>query len=432
MNIPSTLPYRLIIGLGSLAILVSLAGYIVLNQKFSFSRQSVVKETPHTLTRSEIVALGRIEPEGGVIQVAPSSSLTRTKISELRVKEGDLVQSGQIIAVLDTLDSKKSALIVAQKQLKVSIANLEVIKAGPKQGAINAQKATIQRLYAQLEGTITTKRANISRLQAQLQGEKQSQTATINRLKAGLSNATTELKRYEYLAQEGVIPESDLDQRRLAVTTAQETLKEAKSQLNTTIFTLEQQIIEAQAQAQENQRTLEAQIREAQATLNNIAEVRNVDIQKAEAEVQQMKAAFEQEETDVDLAYVKAPISGQILKIQTHSGEEIGSNGIVLMGKTQQRMYTVAEVYETDISLVKIGQSATITSPAFSKPISGKVTHIGQLIYKNDLLGDDPAADSDARIVEVKIKLENDPQIAQFTNLQVDVRIQVNEREVVK
>ena len=425
---------RLIIGLGSLAILSSFAVYIVLTQKSYFSHQSVEKETPHSLNRSEILALGRIEPEGEVIQVtAPSSSLTRTKIAELWVKEGDLVQASQIIAVLDTLDTKKSAVTVAQEQLKVFIANLEVIKAGAKQGAINAQKATIQRLKVQLQGAISTNKANIARLKAQLQGEKQSQTATIDRLKAELNNATTELKkRYEYLAQEGVISDSDLDQRRLAVTTTQEALKEAQAQLNTTVATLEQQITEAKAKAQENQRTLEAQIQEAQATLDNISEVRTVDVQKAEAEVQHMKANLKQAETDLDLAYVKAPISGRILKIQTHSGEEIGSNGIVLMGKTQQAMYTVAEVYETDISLVKIGQSATITSPAFSKPISGKVTHIGQLIYKNDVLGDDPAADSDARIVEVKIKLENDPQIAQFSNLQVDVRIQVNKNEAVK
>ena len=195
---------RLIIGLGSLAILSSFAVYIVLTQKSYFSHQSVEKETPHSLNRSEILALGRIEPEGEVIQVtAPSSSLTRTKIAELWVKEGDLVQASQIIAVLDTLDTKKSAVTVAQEQLKVFIANLEVIKAGAKQGAINAQKATIQRLKVQLQGAISTNKANIARLKAQLQGEKQSQTATIDRLKAELNNATTELKkRYEYLAQE--------------------------------------------------------------------------------------------------------------------------------------------------------------------------------------------------------------------------------------
>ncbi len=418
-------PYRLILGLSSLAILASLSGYFLFVKELSFSKQSTAEESVQPLTKSEIVALGRIEPEGEVIKIAPASTLTRSKVAEVRIKEGQSVITGQIVAVLDTLDIKKAAVAVAQQQLKVAQANLAVIKAGAKQGAINAQQATIQRLQAELQGSISTSSANIARLQAQLTGEQQSQKATIERLKAELTNASTELQRYEYLAQEGVISQSDLDQRRLSLATAQESVNEAQANLTKTVSTLEQQIVEAQAQAQENQLTLEAQIKEAQATLNSIAEVRSVDVQRAEAEVAQMTANLQQAQTDLEMVYIRAPMNGQILKIMTHAGEETGANGILQMGKIEQ-MYAVAEVYETDIGLVKVGQSATISSPALSSEVSGTVTEIGRLIFKNDLLGDDPAADSDARVVEVKIRLQKSQEISQFTNLQVDVRIQVN------
>jgi len=72
---------------------------------------------------------------------------------------------------------------------------------------------------------------------------------------------------------------------------------------------------------------------------------------------------------------------------------------------------------------VRIGQTATITSNAFPGTITGTVDHIGLQIRKNDVLNTDPAADTDARVIEVKIKLAESPKVAGLTNLQVNVAI---------
>jgi HlyD family secretion protein len=94
-------------------------------------------------------------------------------------------------------------------------------------------------------------------------------------------------------------------------------------------------------------------------------------------------------------------------------------------------MYVVAEVYETDISLIKPGQKAMITSPALPTPVMGVVAKIGKLIYKNNLIGDDPAADTDARVVEVKVRLNNENNLASnLSNLKVDVKIQLNSKQI--
>ncbi|MEO1397193.1 MAG: HlyD family secretion protein, partial [Cyanobacteria bacterium J06634_5] len=47
-------------------------------------------------------------------------------------------------------------------------------------------------------------------------------------------------------------------------------------------------------------------------------------------------------------------------------------------------------------------------------------------IFKRDVLGTDPLADTDGRVVEVKIRLDPDDSqaIAGLTNIQVDVTIQ--------
>jgi HlyD family secretion protein len=166
------------------------------------------------------------------------------------------------------------------------------------------------------------------------------------------------------------------------------------------------------------------QINEAKASLNRIAEVRPVDVQEAQAEVDSAIAAVERAQADLDLAYVRSPIEGQILKIHAWPGEAVGDEGIADLGRTDQ-MYVVAEVYETDIGKVNLGQQATITSEAFAGKLQGTVDQIGLQIDKKDVLNTDPAADVDARVVEVKIRLhpKDSKLVAGLTRLQVKVAI---------
>jgi HlyD family secretion protein len=86
-------------------------------------------------------------------------------------------------------------------------------------------------------------------------------------------------------------------------------------------------------------------------------------------------------------------------------------------------MHAIAEVYESDIRFVRVGQEATVRSPAFEDELVGRVKSIRQKVQKQDEMGTDPAARKDARIVEVVIELDDSAQAARLTNLQVDVLI---------
>ena len=193
-------------------------------------------------------------------------------------------------------------------------------------------------------------------------------------------------------------------------------MKEAQASYEKTLTTLDQEIIQAKAKSEETELTLEKQILEAKAILEKIKEIRPVDLQKAQAEVNQSLAELKQVQEDLELAYIKASVSGKVLKIHTHPGENVDqSTGIVELGQTDQ-MLAIAEVYESEISQVKLGQRALITSEsgAFSQQIEGKVIEIGQQIGKKDVLNTDPAADVDARVVEVKILLN--PEFSQLVS----------------
>ena len=71
-------------------------------------------------------------------------------------------------------------------------------------------------------------------------------------------------------------------------------------------------------------------------------------------------------------------------------GEIVESNeGIVRIGQTKE-MYAVAEVYESDVSKVKLGQPVTVTSSAIEGKLQGTVEKIGLEIQRLSVVNTDP------------------------------------------
>jgi HlyD family secretion protein len=217
-----------------------------------------------------------------------------------------------------------------------------------------------------------------------------------------LEIAGRDYNRFLEVFKEGAISQTVLDTYRLKVET------------------LQGQFMQAQQQIQQAQ----FQLRQSQGLLSSIREVRPTDVQFAEAQLQTAMVNVKKAEVDLDLAQVRAPIDGQVLKINSKTGEVVSqTNGVMDLGNTSQ-MYVVAEIYETDIGKIKVGQTATIESEAFEGLITGKVDRIGLRIAKNDVLGTDPAAKTDVRVIEVKIKLDDSKKVSGLTNLQVRVKIE--------
>ncbi len=389
-----TIAFMVPLGLATLGIPLY---FLTTQSNFSFqpSNQGKVAPTvpqPQVVTQQPIAALGRIQTKDKIINLSGPSILQTARIAKLLVQEGDQVRRGQVIAILDILQQQQTALEKAKLEAKVAQAQLNQVKAGTfKQSEITAQQARIADLEAQFQGSVNTQKAQIARLQAELR------------------NAQTEYSRFNSLYQQGAVSAVTNDSKRLAVETLQAQVEEAKANL--------QQVLSS----------FPNQIKEAKASLEKIKEVRPIDVRVAQTQVETAKASVLEAQANLDLAYVKTPIDGKILKINTFPGETISEKGIIDLGKTQQ-MYVVAEVYETDISKVKIGQKAIISSRALPENLTGQVENIGVQIGKKDVLNNDPALDIDARVVEVKIRLntEDIPLAANFINLQVDVKIDPN------
>ena len=408
----------------------------------------------------QIVALGRLEPAGGIVKLSAPLALDGDRVKELRVEEGSKIRAGQIIAVLDSVDRLQATLIYERQQVAIAQAKLAQIKAGAKPGEIVAQRATISRTKIQIDGEANTQQKAIGRIKAQWDGDKAAQRETIGRIKAQwagdeaaqaaaigkfqveLKNARSELNRYQQLAQEGAISQSLLDSKKLAVAsflqqlreaeairerienTSSKQLQEARTVLARIENTNRQQLQEADATLAKIQGTGKGQIVEAQANLTRIAEIRPADIQTAQAEVQSAIAAQNRAQTDLERAYIRTPTAGEILKINTRQGEKVTDKGIVDLAQTDATI-AVAEVYQTDIDRVKVGQKATVTSQAFGSELHGVVDRIGLQVNRQNVFSDRPGENLDRRVIEVKIKLDpNDSKrVSNLTNLQVQVAI---------
>jgi HlyD family secretion protein len=391
-------------------------------------RPAELPPTPSaTPTQRAVTALGRLEPEGEVVQLSASTSLQQARVAQLLVNEGDRVRADQVVAVLDNRDRLQAAVERAQKKVKVAQANLNKVRAGAQVGTLSAQKAKIKRLEAELAGEQNAQQTAINRLETQLQEARQAQDATIRRLEAELRSVQTDFERYQKLATNGAISDSELDSRRLSVATAVEQLSEARANRNQVLTTISEQLKEARVTRNKTIAILQEEINEAKATLEEIREVRPVDVLQAEAEVESALAEVGQAQADLELAYVRAPIAGRILQINTRPGETVREDeGIAELGQTD-KMVVVAEVYESDISKVRLGQQVRITSEnnSFGGEIQGSVSQIGLQIGKKDILDTDPAAFVDARVVEVNVRLnpEDSERVADLTNSKVIVEI---------
>ncbi|MBW4685475.1 MAG: ABC exporter membrane fusion protein [Komarekiella atlantica HA4396-MV6] len=344
-----------------------------------------------TPVKVAVTALGRLQPEGEITSLSAPSSNSGVRVDRLLVKEGDEVRAGQVLAYLEDYTRSTAALQQALDKLQVAKAKLAQVKSGAKTGDINAQEAAIATLESQFKGDTATQEATIARIQAQV------------------DNAQAENERYQQLYRQGAIAASVADTKALQLKTTQ------------------QQLTEAQATLKRTQDTFQEQQKQAQAQLNSISEVRTVDVEAAQADVNSAVTSIRQAKADQELTYIKSPINGKILKIHAKTGEVITNTGFAEIGKTSQ-MYVIAEVYQTDVQKVRVGQKATITSTAFTGVLRGTVKEIGWQVDKQSIFSLNPGSDTDRRIVEVKISIDNpadSERVARLTNLQVDVAIQI-------
>ena len=109
-------------------------------------------------------------------------------------------------------------------------------------------------------------------------------------------------------------------------------------------------LLAALERAQKQVKVFEARLQRVKAgTKTGEIEAQKEAIARLEAELDDARAQLTQTQANLELAYVRAPLDGEIIAIRTHPGEALSKQGIVDLGRTD-RMIVVAEVNQNHIS----------------------------------------------------------------------------------
>jgi HlyD family secretion protein len=143
-------------------------------------------------------------------------------------------------------------------------------------------------------------------------------------------------------------------------------------------------------------------------------------------EWQVARADLERVRADMDNTFLRAPITGTVLRIIARAGERPTDKGILELG-ANERMEALLEVYESDIDRVRLGQEVRLTSEngGFDGTLRGTVFRISPQVRQREVLSTDPSGDVDARIVEVRVALtpEDAQRVRRLTGLKVVGRL---------
>src|SRR5262245_24323025 len=280
--------------------------------------------------RTRVTALGRLTPRGEVINVsAPEGD----RLAQLLVIEGQQVQVGDILATLDSHAER-----VAERQHIAS------------RLAESSARLVAETTYG--KAIVAESSLRIQQLERLPPLDIQIQEAKVHSLEAEVTTAQKDMERLHHLDAKNAVAQQEVDRQKLVLSRNQLELQGARSAL--------QKLHDANALDVQLAR---AQLHTAQASL--------LKAQSA-MEVESLRAQLALAAVRVERCLIRAPISGQILKILSRPGEMTGKQTIAQMGDTAH-MYAVAEVYETDISLVRVGQPASVTSPALPQALHGVV-----------------------------------------------------------
>ena len=164
-----------------------------------------------------------------------------------------------------------------------------------------------------------------------------------------------------------------------------------------------------QAQIRMQQREVERYQRAASsgAAALVLLEEKKDELVKLEGQLREAQAQRKGLQVDLADSELRAPLDGTVLKIHSRVGERPGNDGVLEMGAGDQ-MEAVAEVYESDINRVKLGQSVTLVSEngGFSGSLAARVIRISPQVRQRAVLSTDPTGDADARVVEVRLALD--------------------------
>ncbi|MFO0616095.1 MAG: HlyD family efflux transporter periplasmic adaptor subunit [Polyangiaceae bacterium] len=329
----------------------------------------------------------------GTIEVHEISVGSRAggRVKEVLVKEGDHVEAGQALIVLEPGDLE-AQLSMAEAQLDQARAALDKLKNGARPEEIAAAKARAESAQAGLQ------EAQHGARYEQIVAAKARLTAA----QVAVDRAKLEYDRQKKLFDANIVPQAELD-------AADANLKAANAQRDAAQATLTELSNGtraedvSQAKSRVDEAKANASLIESGARIEDIRAATSV-VQAAEARVQQLKITIEE-------LTVRATRPARVETLDLRPGDIVGPNATAAVLLEDDQLFVRIYVPETQIGFARVGAAVPIYVDSFpDKPFEGVVAHIdsqGQYSPRNLQTADERANQVFAMRVEVVGDHEN-------------------------
>ncbi|GIV07396.1 MAG: hypothetical protein KatS3mg017_0598 [Fimbriimonadales bacterium] len=319
------------------------------------------------------------------------------RIVEMRVREGDRVRQGDVIAVQDPTD--------LQLQLRQAESAVRAAEANLRQAEVAARTQP-----AQTEAQINTAKAALEATRARLRAlqtgarpqERQQAEQAVAAARANFELAKTNYQRAQQLYQQGAIPKQQLDSAKTAFEAAQAQLRQAEETLSLVREGPRREDIEAAEQAvrQAEEAYRQALLGKAQ---DELAQQR---VDAARAALQQARAQVALLKQQLADTIIRAPFDGVVANRFVEVGTMVGAGAPVARIVTVDRLYFEAVLPEVLLRDIKPGM-----------PVETRVDAFPNRVFLGRLEAIYPAVADQARNLRIRISLANPADLPLKTGL---------------
>lgn len=300
-----------------------------------------------------ITLSGRIEGDPAAVAAKLSG-----RILEIRVREGDTVNAGDVIAVLDD----------EQIRARETQAQAAVTDAEARAGAAQAQIAVLQEQLRQSELLTEQARTDAQGRVRQAENEVVVAEAELARQEAANRIAVFDREAYTRLAATGAVPErkgqeavSTAEQQTAAVAAAKRRVESARGALLIASATLTNPGIRA-SQAGANRKQIAQQHKE---------------VASANAKIEQARAQLSEAQANRKDLEITAPFNGTVATRTAEPGEVVSAGTAIITLLDLSKVYLRGFVPEGEIGKVKLDQPARVyldSNP--NQPLEATVSRI--------------------------------------------------------
>ncbi len=375
---------RTLIIVGILIVLIA-SGGVYFTTRQQATRQPGLSQFLANAQTAKVVRtnlMTSVDTSGSVIPLTKVqlSFGTSGTVSDLKVKVGDQVRKGQVMAALDPTDLQLKVAQAEQAYLAQQVTYSNTVQADPGQliaaqasytSALAAYSSAL-RSYSNLGLQQTTQCAQLTNAQN-----------TLNRAQDAYNRLANDHQAKNYLNSDWGPFQSVVK----ALTDAQSAYDVALANCNIAKTGLNDSTV----------RSAQAQVQSAKASLDNLLSPRPEKQIQAAAQLEQARLALVQTQQNLANATLAAPFDGVVTAVNIALGSSGGSSDAIEMADTS-RLHVDVLVDETQVAGVKPGQETQLTLDSMPGiTLTGKVESI------------DPAATISQGVINYNVHVNLDP-----------------------